>query len=406
MNRLLVLASTLVTLSLGAQTAPEVGKPLPPWSRGMLDIHQLSTGRGNAAFMRLPDGTTLLVDAGSANDRQPMEDAAAIPDALHSPGEHIVRYIARAMAPEPAKLDYAVITHFHADHMGQPTTASPASKSGAFKLAGITEVEESVAIATLIDRGMAYQPPKADDMIANYRAFVAEKSASGMRHDVLRVGRNDQIVLRDRKAFPDFEVRNVAANGVVWTGKGEETRMTFPPVEGLVDEDKPSENMCSIGLRVTYGKFDYFTGGDMFGVPDAGAPMWQAVELPVATAIGETDVHLANHHGSISPESTEFLTALKSQVIIFPSWSPTHPSQDSLKRALATRLYGAHDVFTVTLREPTKASIGFRVKQLKADHGHIVVRVAPGGDTFRVFVVDDTVDDGSVTAVFGPYTSH
>lgn len=406
MKRQLAFASVFVAVSLAAQTPPEVGKPLPPWTRGTLDIHQLSTGRGNAAFMRLPDGTTLLVDAGSAADRQPMDDAAATPDAVHSPGEHIVRYVARAMAPVAPKVDFAVVTHFHADHMGQPTKASPSSKSGAFKLAGITEVGESLAIATLIDRGMTYQPPKPDDMIASYQAFVAEKVSAGMKHETLRVGRNDQIVLHDASAFPQFEVRNVAANGVVWTGKGDETAMTFPPLASVTDEDKPSENMCSIGLRISYGNFDYFTGGDMFGVPDAGAPMWQAVELPVAKAIGETDVHLANHHGSISPESAEFLSALKSQVIIFPSWSATHPSQDSLKRALATRLYGAHDVFTVTLREPTKASIGFRVKQLKADHGHIVVRVAPGGETFRVFVIDDTVDDGNVTAVFGPYTSH
>ena len=35
----------------------------------------------------------------------------------------------------------------------------------------------------------------------------------------LSPGRNDQIVLvRDPKAYPQFEVRNIAANGDVWTG--------------------------------------------------------------------------------------------------------------------------------------------------------------------------------------------
>ena len=34
-----------------------------PWSPGMLDIHKISTGRGNSPLLVLPDGTTVLVDA-------------------------------------------------------------------------------------------------------------------------------------------------------------------------------------------------------------------------------------------------------------------------------------------------------------------------------------------------------
>ena len=33
---------------------------LTPWREGYLDIHQISTGRGNATFMILPDGTTMM----------------------------------------------------------------------------------------------------------------------------------------------------------------------------------------------------------------------------------------------------------------------------------------------------------------------------------------------------------
>jgi hypothetical protein len=128
------------------------------------------------------------------------------------------------------------------------------------------------------------------------------------------------------------------------------------------------------------------------------------VETAVAKVIGPTDVHVVNHHGSISPESGVFLATLRSPVMILPAWSTTHPSQDSLKRMLTMRLYpGPHDVFVTTLREPTKETIGARVDQLKAQHGHIIVRVAPGGDQFRVFVLDDTTEDARVVAVFGPY---
>ena len=37
---------------------------LPEWQAGYLDIHQVSTGRGNAAYLIFPDGTTMLLDAG------------------------------------------------------------------------------------------------------------------------------------------------------------------------------------------------------------------------------------------------------------------------------------------------------------------------------------------------------
>ena len=64
-----------------------------------------------------------------------------------------------------------------------------------------------------------------------------------------------------------------------------------------------------------------------------------------------------------------------------------------------------HDIFATLLCPPTKASIGSRADQLKADHGHIVVRVAPGGDSYRVYVLDDTTETRTLRGVFGPYAT-
>jgi len=365
---------------------------LPPWSRGTLDIHQISTGHGNAAFFIFPDGTTMLVDAGAVGD-----DAT---------GAKIARYIERmypvgGQAPSPVRddrqagapvtpldrrLDYALVTHYHADHMS-----------------GLPDVGTAIPIGTLIDRGVAYLPPPDDAMMKKYRAFIAEKH---VKEEAIRVGANDQIVLRrEPDAFKSFEVRNVAGSGQVWTGEGSGARSMFPTT--YAKEDTPSENMCSIGIRIRYGRFDFFTGGDMPGVPDAGAPDWQSVETAVARVIGPTDVHVANHHGSIDPESVFFLATLRSPVIILPSWSPTHPSQDSLKRMLATRLYpGPHDIFATKLYDATKTSIGSRADQLKAQHGHIVIRVVPGGDRYQVFVLDDVGEEPNVVAIHDPYDAH
>ncbi len=367
----LIAVALLLAAPAFAQTP--VGGGLPAWTRGTLDIHQISTGTGNAALIVFPDATTLLVDAGPS-------------------GAAIARYIEAALAPGAPRLDYAVLTHFHSDHLG-----------------GIADVAARIRIGTLIDRGYDYLKPADNDRtFSGYRAFLDERERKGgSRAEPIRVGRANQIMpRRDHAAFPSVEIRNVAANGLVWTGDGDRATPIFPPLESIPAEDRPSENMCSIGLRVQYGKFDFFTGGDMPGVPDAGAPEWQSVETAVARAIGPTDVHVVNHHGSIDPESAIFLSTLRSRVLILPSWSETHPSQDALKRMLATRLYpGPRDIFATTLRASAKASIGDRATQLKADHGHIVVRVAPGGNSYQVFVLDEVGEARKVLGTFGPYAS-
>lgn len=355
-------------VALAAQSP--AGATLPPWTPGTLDFHQIATGRGNAAFAVLPDGTTLVVDVGPG-------------------GDAVASYIEQTLAPATARVDYAVLTHFHSDHVG-----------------GLEALASRIPIATIIDRGDDYlTPPEGDPTFKRYRAFTAAAARKGTTIEPLRVGRADQIVPRRVTAgFPFIEIRNVAANGEVWTGHGNEVARIFPPLDALAPIDRPSENMCSIGLRLRYGRFDLFTGGDMPGVPDAGAPAWQSVETAVARAIGPADVHIVDHHGSIDPESEIFLKTLRSPVMIVPAWSATHPSQDVLKRMMAARLYGGpHDIFVTLLRESTKESIGPRAAQVKADHGHIVVRVEPGGDRFRVYVLDEK--SNVVLATHGPYMS-
>ena len=81
-------------------------------------------------------------------------------------------------------------------------------------------------------------------------------------------------------------------------------------------EDWPDENMCSVAIRIRYGRFDYFSGGDMSGYPVPGAAAWHDEESDVARAIGPTDVHVVNHHGSLEEENPFWLATLRSRVMI------------------------------------------------------------------------------------------
>jgi hypothetical protein len=374
-----------------------------------MDIHHISTGKGNASFLVFPDGTTLLVDAGAVT--APIAYATAKPDDSRTPGEWIARYIRHMHPDESPVLDYALITHFHGDHMGFADESSPTSDFGEYRLAGITEVGEHIPIRTLIDRGWPdydYPAPLVNDNIVNYRAFlVAQSLRRDMKVERLEPGRNDQIVLEhDPESYSGFEVRNLAANGVVWTGVGTTTQNHIPPLDTLAPEDSPNENLCSLAIRVSYGAFDYYTGGDLSGIPNVGHPEWQNLENPIAEAIGPVEVHVVNHHGSIDPASPFFLLALRPRIHIVPAWSPTHPAPSVLKRLLSERAYpGPRDVFIIQFREPTKVAIGPRAQRVQSDGGHVVVRIATGGATYRVYVLEDSAETYEVESVHGPYES-
>ena len=58
-----------------------------------------------------------------------------------------------------------------------------------------------------------------------------------------------------------------------------------------------NENTLSLALKVSYGKFDYFTGGDMTGLQGFGLPIWFDMETPVAKVVGKIEALSLNHHG-------------------------------------------------------------------------------------------------------------
>ncbi len=77
-----------------------------------------------------------------------------------------------------------------------------------------------------------------------------------------------------------------------------------------------------------------------------------------------------------------------------------------LRRILSEKLYpGPRDVFAIDILEPNRLVIGELLDQLKSVRGHILVRVEPGGDTYRVIILDDTSESLKITGIFGPYES-
>ncbi len=410
MMKLSLSAGLLLAMALTARAQDVVGNPLSPWQPGTLDIHQISTGRGNAGLYILPDGTTLLVDAGEL-PRKTAAHTPDRPDGTRPAGEWIVRYIRQALAHDPQPvLDYALLTHFHDDHMGGPYTNSLTASGGAYKLTGLTQVGESLKIKRLLDRGWPnYSDCQAPDDTAtkNYRAFVKwQTEHNGLKVERFAPGRSDQVVLcRDAKKYPSFQFRNVGANGEIWTGKGTSTDKHLPPLDTVPRSAWPHENIYSISFRLSYGKFDYFNGGDIPGIVPKGRPAWWDIETPVAKAVGPVEAAILNHHGYLDTHNEFFVATLRPRVWTLSVWDDNHPTPSVWSRLQSVQLYpGPRDIFATDLHPANRQAID-GIDKLASHSGHIVLRVAAGGDSFRVVIVDDSSESRRVTKAFGPCPS-
>ncbi|MET7000083.1 hypothetical protein [Chitinophaga defluvii] len=396
---------------------------LQPWKKGYLDIHFINTGRGECAFMIMPDGTTMMIDAGELNptDARTLSPRTAPlqPDTTQPAYAWIADYV-KAVSPTPG-IDYALVTHFHDDHFGGMYKTAIRSQAGKYCLTGITGVGDRIPIHMLVDRGYPTynypvnllqkmeEPAAANDgelmQLKNYIAFINYHTAhSGMIAARFKTGSKDQFVMRkDLAAYPAFHIRNIMSNGFIWNGKGEETFNHFANTGGLL----PDENNAGCGIRVQYGSFRMFFGADIQGIVNYGDPAADDMESAVAPVVGPVDVATTSHHGNRNALNINYIQTLRPRVWIQQVWSSDHPGHETLIRltAPATNPF-PHDLFATNMLEANKLVIGPALENaFKSSSGHIVVRVDPDGKTYHIIVLDSFRRGQQVKGVFGPYTA-
>ena len=86
-------------------------------------------------------------------------------------------------------IDYALLTHFDTDHIGQNGKLAIEKVGLDYKLTGITHVGNLLDISTLIDRGYpTYDYPTAAKVtgahISNYKLYVAARDREGKKNDI------------------------------------------------------------------------------------------------------------------------------------------------------------------------------------------------------------------------------
>ena len=181
-----------------------------------LDIYFIDVEGGQSTLIVAPSGESLLVDTGYAgNDGR-------------DPG----RVMAAANAAGIKKIDYLLITHFHADHLG-----------------GAPELSKLIPIGTFVDHDTP-PPTTAPGVVEPYRAYVAVRTSG--RHINAKPG--------DRIPVKGLDVQVVSsATEIVSTplAAGGQTNALCEPAARPPGE--PLENPRSTGVHLRFGRFRFLT---------------------------------------------------------------------------------------------------------------------------------------------------
>lgn len=434
---LIVLLLCWISQCLGSPFT--VGKPLSRWQKGYLDIYHIHEGAGNSTLMILPDGTTLLYDVGdvlSSSNRSTTllpEYSPILPNASKQPYEWVADFI-NQFSPHPGQLDYVILSHYHFDHMGEWSADRKEQLQGHYKLFGITGLGEKIHIHTLIDRsypdyehhgdisGDLSHDLKSNDEYAritaltmqDYKRFVDYQiKNNNLKVEKFKVGSRSQIHLLYH-SYPDVEIRNILGDGYVWTGKDEGTYHFIRYAENDQYNAK-KENDLSNGLRIDYGSFRYFTGGDMTGRELTGEDIDTSAEAVAAPVIGKVDVATMNHHGFNDAQSEIFVKTLRPLVWVQQNWAASQISLPMILRTLDRHSYDYHrDLFALhhfKLNDLALPSLAGSSRHDPIDQyykntmAHVVVRVLPGGKEYWIIMLSSDTENPVVQAYYGPYKS-
>lgn len=370
-NTIICLFVLVILCSCGGHKENAVG--FPDWKPGFLDIHHIATGRGNCTLIIMPDGTTMVVDAGDLGDSTQFSQKIlpAMPSSELRPAEWQARYIQNVTAPigRNGHIDYLLFTHFDEDHLGIPYAGAPVRNG--YCLTGVTHLCNLLTVDKIVDRGYPrYDFPypgvldsTRNDLFDNYRLFLGEKSMEGLAVEGFQVGSVSQFRELNRP-HPDFRIINIYASGKIF--RDGRVMAVDAPAETF------DENNCSCAIVVEYGRFRYHISGDICGV----------VEDAVGEAEGHVTGMLADHHSYSGGMSREFLAATAPEVVTIPSWDFYHPQPEQLRNMLDAGC----KVYSTGMVDTNLERLGEDGAEMSG-HGHILVRADASG-SYTVYVGD------------------
>ena len=390
---LLSLAVVLFTAGYNGRKA-RVGETLPAWSEGYFDIHTISTGRGECLLLIMPDGTTLVVDAGEfSREGKKHKNVLQRPNDNTRPTKAFADYIRHFLPEGRSAVDYFNLSHFHMDHMGNLEPEYEHFAEGNYTLTGVMALYHHLPFLEINDRAYgAYDSLKVKAMsvgvMEHYKRFIDYNiSKNGLKATRFELGAVNQFAMKSNpQKYPNFRIENICSNGYIWD-KGK----VVDGYEGV--RNKIRENAASCGFVVRYGKFDFLTAGDIGDYHD--------YEIKVAKAVGEIDAVKAHHHLSPHSMCQQSMEILRPKTLVATSFYVREIQPDKSKFGYITDL--DCDIYCTSVGESLLKQYPAEYALCKATSGHIVIRVAPKGNKYWVYTLDDSNSEYRVTRIDGPF---
>lgn len=392
---ILSLCLAVVTLTAGYNgKKARKGRTLPAWSEGYLDIHTISTGRGECIFLVLPDGTSIVVDAGEfSREGNKHKNVLQRPNAQTRPTKAFGDYIRHFLPKGKEAVDYFNLSHFHMDHMGNMEPEYVKSAEGDYTLTGVMALYHHVPFREVIDRAYGdYDSLKVKAMsvkvMEEYKKFLNYHVAKGdIKATQFELGAVNQFAMKyNAAAYPNFRIENICSNGYVWdNGKAVNV------YEGI--REKLRENAASCGFVIRYGAFDFLTAGDIGDYHD--------LELCVAKAVGQVEAVKAHHHLSPHSMCQPSMEVLRPQTLVATSFYVREIQPDKSKFGYIDNL--GCDIYCTSVGESLLEQYPEQYAVCKATSGHNVIRVAPGGKSYMVYTLDDTDSKYRINRIDGPF---
>lgn len=233
-----------------------------------LHIFFVDVEGGQATLFVTPAKESLLIDTGwPGND-----------------GRDADRIVAAARKAGVSKIDYVVITHFHADHVG-----------------GLPQLAARIPIGTVIDHGDNRESRDAPT-VQGWQAYQELLAAKKFKRLTVKPG--------ERLPVGGMQGTVVSADGAVidhpLPGAGQDNASCKNAETYPTDQ---TENLRSVGIMISYGKLRILDLGDLTRDKE------MELVCPI-NKLGPVDIYIVSHHGWSQSSSPALLNAIAPRVAI------------------------------------------------------------------------------------------
>ncbi len=344
-----------------------------------LELHVLDLGQADSLIVLGPGAPgsrkSLLIDAGETSIRS-------------RKFELVAEKLKVLLGDEPT-VDYFVASHFHNDHVGSTENGIAGLLASGIRFGTVIDIHNEAAEYFNEARRSTYD---------NYVATMAEHVGA-------------EIDLREKPEFgpgqidlgPGVEVHILTFGGRVAAADTGVLHAVDELYPDRYESAPPSENDLSIGLKIEYGPFEFFTAGDLTGAEDSwggtrlytprsysgdnsqtytNVESWMVNYWDEQERVHDVEVYRANHHGSHHSSTPELIEHLDPEFVIYSCGGKYgHPTKPVAERISET----ARQFVTSSLSSRTWSNAGsFAALNGQVVADDIVIYVEPSGEWYWI----------------------